>query len=109
MRDMTVLPMPVALPLWGLASFKVTRPERRSMLGEPHYVETDHQRTCGGEEDAWAYTLPSGQRVIIILDVTPGRAELCGDPPELAPILEALYVSPGDPRLARHAEPFAMS
>src|SRR5689334_2376869 len=108
MDGMTLLPMPVALPLWGLASFRVSRPELRGMLGEPHYVESDPRRTCGGEQDGWAYTLPAGQRVLVILDVTSGWAELCGDPPDLAAVLEALKLSSGDPRLARHAEPWVL-
>ncbi len=78
------------------------------MLGEPHFVETDPTRTCGGEEDAWAYALPSGQRMLVILDVTVGWAELFVDPPEVAPILQALNLSPDDPRLARHAEPWLL-
>ncbi len=109
MVGMTPLPMPVALPLWGLASFQITRPELRGMLGDPHVVETDPSRTCGGEQDAWAYVLPSGQRVLVMLDVTAGWAELCGDPPDLSPILQALQVSSEDPRLARHAEPCTLT
>jgi hypothetical protein len=77
-------------------------------LGEPHFVETDPQRTCGGEEDAWAFALPSGQRVLIVLDVVIGLAELYGDPPDLVPVLGALGVAPEDPRLGRHAEPFEL-
>src|SRR5690349_18893720 len=105
---MARLAMPVALPIWGLASLKATRSQLRALLGEPHFVETDPRRTCGGEEDGWAYALPSGQRVLVILDVTTGWAELCGNPPEIGPILHALRLSPDDPGLVRHAEPVAM-
>jgi hypothetical protein len=108
MNGMTPLALPVDLPVWGLASFKITRPELRAMLGEPHYVETDAQRTCGGEQDAWACTLPGGQRVLVILDVTSGCAELCADPPTLGPVLGALSLSRDDARLDCHAEPFVL-
>jgi hypothetical protein len=105
---MTTLPMPVALPIWGLASLKVTRPELRALLGDPHFVETDPRRTCGGEEDGWAYLLSTGQRVLVILDVNRGWAELFGGPPDLGPVLLALRILPNDPRLVPHAEPVAL-
>jgi hypothetical protein len=108
MEGMTLLQMPVALPLWGLASLKTSRAELRCMLGEPHFVETDPTRTCGGEEDGWAYTLPSGQRMLIVLDVPSGFAELFGDPPALGPILQALRIPPNDPRLLLHEQPWAV-
>jgi hypothetical protein len=101
--------MPVALPIWSLASLKITRSELRRTLGEPHYVETDPRRTCGGEQDSWAYTLPSGQRLLIVLDATTGFAELFADPPELVPVLGALGLREDDPRLARHTKPWALS
>ncbi len=106
---LTKLPMPVELPLWALANLKAPRAEMRALLGDPHYVETDPRRTCGGEEDCWAYVLPTGQRVLVILDVTVGGAGQLADPPDLAPVLFALGISPDDPRLVPHAEPFAMS
>jgi hypothetical protein len=106
--DMTVLPMPVDLPIWGLASLKVTRSELRDLLGNPHFVETDPRLTCGGERDAWAYALPNGLRVLVILDVTVSCAELFGDPPELAPVLFALGIPPDDSRLVAHAEPWEL-
>jgi hypothetical protein len=106
---LTPLPLPAALPLWGLASLKVTRPVLRALLGEPHVVETDPRRTCGGEEDAWGYVLPSGQRLLVVLDVTTAQAELYGDPPDLGPVLRALRIWPDDPRLTRHARPWALT
>jgi hypothetical protein len=105
---MTPLPMPLDLPIWALASLRVTRPDLRALLGEPHFVETDPRRTCGGEEDAWAYVLPSGQRVLIILIPEIDTAEIFSDPPDLGPVLRALGISPDDPRLERHAEPILM-
>jgi len=67
--DMQSLSMPVDLPIWALVSYKATRAELRALLGPPHYIETDPRRTCGGEQDAWAYKLSSGQRVFVLLDV----------------------------------------
>ena len=108
MDGLTLLQMPVALPLWGLASLKSSRAELRGMLGDPHFVETDPTRTCGGEEDGWAYTLPSGQRMLIVLDVPSGFAELYGDPPTLEPILQVLRIRPNDPRLRSREQPWAV-
>lgn len=108
MRDMTILPLPVDLPIWGLASLNVTRPELRDLLGDPHFVETDPRRTGGGEQDSWAYALPTGQRVLVVLEVPTSWAELFGDPPDLAPVLFALGIPPDDPRLVAHAEPWEM-
>jgi hypothetical protein len=102
------LPMPVDLPIWGLASLKITRQQLQALLGAPHFTETDPRRTCGGEEDGWAYVLPTDQRVLVVLDVTTAWAELFGDPPELEPILLALGIPANDPRLVLHAEPWAM-
>ena len=100
------LSMPVALPIWGLAEFRITRPELRELLGEPHYIETDSFRTFGGEEDSWAFALPSGQRVVVVLRVPYHGAVLYGDPPELSPILSALGLSSDDSRLYPYTEPF---
>ncbi len=104
----TKLPLPVDLPMWALASLSVTRPQLRALLGAPHVVETDPRRTCGGEEDGWAYVLLTDQRVLVVLDVTIDRAELFGDPPDLGPILLALGILADDPRLVPHAESWAM-
>jgi hypothetical protein len=104
---MQTIALPVELPIWGLVGFKATRAEMRAMLGPPHYVETDPRRTCGGEEDVWAYKLSSGQRVLVLLDVTRGWSELYGDPPQIGPILEAFAIPVDDARL-RHHEPFEM-
>ena len=104
---MEPLALPVDLPIWALVSFKITRPELHKMLGEPHFVETDPRRTCGGEQDGWAYKLPSGQRVLVVLDPVIGWAELYGDPPLVEPILQSLAIAPDDDRL-KHHEPFEM-
>lgn len=104
---MTPLPMPVDLPIWALATVKMTRAQTRELLGEPHFVETDPRRTCGGERDAWAYRLPSGQRLLVIVDVISECAELCGDSTGLGAILEGLGIRGDDPRLIHH-EPVAL-
>jgi hypothetical protein len=97
--------MPVALPLWALASLRIARQELRALLGEPHYVETDPRRTCGGEEDGWAYVFSSGQRILITHEGD--WAALYSNLPDLGPILDALKIAPDDPRLALH-DPVAM-
>jgi hypothetical protein len=106
---MTTLPLPAKLPMWELCNFKITRPELRAMLGEPHFVETDSTRTYGGDEDAWAYTLPSGQRVVVVLRVPYHIAVFSADPPELDPFLEALHIQSDDPRLVRYPQPVAVT
>ncbi len=106
--EMQPLAMPVDLPIWGLVSYKVTRSELRAMLGPPHYVETDPRCTCGGEQDSWAYKLASGQRILVILDVKSGWAELWGNPPQIGPILVSLGIALDDARL-KHHEPFEMT
>jgi hypothetical protein len=105
---MQSLAMPVDLPIWALVSYKAARPELRTMLGQPHDVETDPRRTCGGGQDGCAYKLLSGQRILVVLDVTTGRAELYGDPPQVGSILQALGIAPDDTRL-KHHEPFEMT
>jgi hypothetical protein len=100
--------MPLPLPLWGLAWLELSRAEMHALLGEPHFVETDPTRTSGGEEEAWAYVLPSGQRVLIILAVPYHRVQLIADPPELSPVLTALKLGLDDPRLHRYAEPYPL-
>lgn len=105
---MTPLRMPLSLPLWELASLESSRPHMHALLGEPHFVETDSTRTVGGEEDAWAYLLSSGQRVLIILEVPYHRVRLIADPPELGPMLMALGVTLDDPRLRCYAEPYPL-
>jgi hypothetical protein len=100
--------MPLSLPLWELALLEASRPQMHALLGEPHLVETDSTRTAGGEEDAWAYLLPSGQRVLIILGVPYRHVRLIADPPELGPVLTTLGITLDDPRLRRHAEPYPL-
>lgn len=103
MYEQTRLPLPVELPIWGLASWNASRQQLREFLGIPHFVETDPSKTTGGEQDAWAYQLTTGQRILIIWDETSGWAELFADPPELSSVLQELGISPLDPRLRRHA------
>ena len=102
MTQMVKITLPVELPIWGLISLKITRPELRSQLGGPQFVETDPTRTTGGEQDAWAFKLESGQRFLIIYDIATGWAELYGDPPDPLPLLQALGIQSDDQRLRRH-------
>src|SRR6516162_9306933 len=97
-QSATLLPFPVHLKPYMVAGIRTTRAELRAMLGEPHFVETDSTRTYGGDEDAWAYTLPSGQRVVVVLRVPYHIAVFSADPPELDPFLEALHIQSDDPR-----------
>ena len=48
---------------------EVEREVIRSSIGAPFFVETDSSRTFGGEEDWWAYRLPSGEVVALCLAV----------------------------------------
>jgi hypothetical protein len=91
--------------MWELGQLKITRPEMREMLGEPHFVETDGTRTYGGEEDGWAYTLDSGQRAVVVLRVPYDWAVFSADPADLDPVLDALNISRDDPRLVRFPKP----
>ncbi len=102
MLESCPLHMPVELPIWALVGLNITRPELHALLGEPHFVETDPTRTCGGLEEVWAYQLNSGQRFLIVFDVTKGWAELLGDPPSPGPLIQTLGLSPDDQRLRYH-------
>lgn len=87
---MNPLGLPLQLPLWELAQFRSSREHIWQLLGTPHYTEADSTRTFGGEEDAWGFLLPSGQRVLIAFRVPYGTAVICADPPSVAPVLAAL-------------------
>ncbi len=52
-------------PKWGLGTLRIERENLREWLGPPHCVEIDPMWTRGGEVDAWAFLLPSGQRVMM--------------------------------------------
>jgi hypothetical protein len=102
--------------MYELARLTVTQPEARTLFGPPHFVDDrpgarrknrplpgNMDRTLVGHlagEDAWAFALPSGQRLLIVFDWD-GRATFCANPPELDPILEAFQILPEDPRLTR--------
>ena len=83
-------PLPVDMRPWLVGGIRGTRSELRRILGEPHFVETDGTRTCGGEEDAWAWRLPTGQKFLIRLDVVTSTATLYCDPAEIDPVLSEL-------------------
>ena len=100
-----VLQMPVELPMRELCALKITRPELRAVLGMPHFVETDSYRTFGGEEDWWAFRLPSDQRVVIVLHVPYHLAVFSADPPHLEPMLQAFQIASDDSRLVLNSRP----
>jgi hypothetical protein len=102
---MIPLSLPLSLPLWELAAFQATRPEMRALLGAPHFIETDSTRTAGGEEDSWAFLLPSGQRILIILEVPYSNVQIIADPPEITQVLQSLGISPEDSRLNCYLTP----
>ncbi len=87
--------------MWGLARFNIKREELRHLLGTPHFIETDSTRTCGGEEDSWAFLLPSGQRCVVLLRVPYEHAIIYADPADLEPVLSSLGISQDDQRLQR--------
>jgi hypothetical protein len=64
--------LPTKMEPWLVGAFAGTREELREAFGPPHYIETDGTRTCGGEEDNWAWRLPTGQVVVINLDLNSG-------------------------------------
>ena len=104
---MKVLPLPVKLPIWQLASFKIDRTSLRARIGEPHYVEVDGSRTFGGEEDCWAYISSSGQRVMLTLRVPYKEAVIFADPPDAKGAIAALSAAIGDCAVSVLDRPYA--
>lgn len=90
------LDFPVHLKPWYVAGFRATRDEMRQSFGNPHYVESDATRTFGGEEDSWAWELPNGQRVLLVLRVQYAQAYVLCDPPNTQPAVTALGVGDQD-------------
>jgi hypothetical protein len=103
--DGKLLPFPVRLKPWIVGGFYSTREELRAALGMPHSVETDSTRTFGGDEDMWAWELPSGQRLLLILQVPYGTAMLHCDPPDANPVVAALGIDAAAQRLELFATP----
>ena len=89
------LPFPVRLKPYIVARLRATREELRAVLGAPHFVETDSTRTFGGDEDDWGWELPSGQRVLLVLQVPYRVAVLYCDPPDPIPVVAALGIDAG--------------
>src|SRR5437764_402172 len=86
------LPLPVDLKPYMVAGIRSTREELRTALGEPHFVESDSTRTYGGDEDMWAWELPSGQQMLLVLHVPFRVATLYCDPANPAPAFVALGI-----------------
>ena len=103
--DGVPLPFPVRLKPFIVGGFRATRSEMRSALGEPHFVETDSTRTFGGDEDMWAWELPSGQRFLLVLQVPYGLLQILCDPPEPQAVIAALGVEPEKQQLEILAVP----
>jgi hypothetical protein len=51
------LELPINWHAFEISCFKLSDGQLRSVLGEPHYIETDSTRTFGGNESLWAYEL----------------------------------------------------
>jgi hypothetical protein len=64
----------------------------RAAPGEPHFVEMDSTRTCGGDEDMWAWELPEGQRFLLVLQVPYGVVQIICDPPDPQAVIAALGI-----------------
>jgi hypothetical protein len=73
-----------------VAGFKMTNADLRKILGDPHYTETDGTRTAGGNEDHWAFTLDSGQRIGIESRIPYEAVLLYSNKPDLEEILKSL-------------------
>ena len=50
-------------PCWNLGTIEIEQPCARSILGEPHYIETNTFATAGGTEDHWTFQ-PERQPII---------------------------------------------
>jgi hypothetical protein len=99
------LPFPVRLKPYNVGGFHATRDELRAALGEPHFVETDSTRTFGGDENMWAWELPSGQRLLIVVQVPYGVVLIYCDPPDPEPVIGALGIDSEKERLEILAAP----
>jgi hypothetical protein len=87
-------PIPIKWPFkpYVVAKFKASRECMHSALGAPHFVETDSTRTFGGDEDAWAWRLPTGQQLLVILRVPYEDVIVHCDPPTAQSAIEALGI-----------------
>lgn len=97
--DAKLLSFPVHLKPYIVGGFHATREELRAALGTPHFVETDSTRTFGGDEDMWAWELPSGQRMLIVLQVPYEKVMLHCDPPNARPVVTSLGIDADAQRL----------
>jgi len=86
------LSFPVQLKPYIVGGFLTDRDELRASFGQPHFIETDSTRTFGGDEDMWAWELPSGLRFLLVLQVPYGKAVLHCDPPDAIPVVAALGI-----------------
>ena len=105
-HDAKPLPFPVHLKPYWVAHFRSTREQLRGVFGAPHYVETDSTRTAGGDEDNWAWELPTGQRVLIVLAVPYQAARVLSDPPDAEQAVAAVGIDLVEQQLQLLAKPF---
>ena len=52
---MKKLQLPIEFHAYQIALLYADEQQIKNVLGDPHYVETDSTRTCGGHEALWAY------------------------------------------------------
>jgi hypothetical protein len=96
------VPFPVRFKPYVVAGWRASQSEMHEDFGPPHFTETDSTRTSGGDEDCWAWELPIGQKVMIVLGVPYDRVTLYCDPPDSRPALDVLEID----REVETCEPF---
>jgi hypothetical protein len=99
--DATCLPFPVHLTHWAAASFVATEEELRAAFGEPHFVG-DGPETF---EANWAWELPDGQRLRVVLELAYDYVVVYCDPPVPDRAITALGLSSSTDRLRVFREP----
>ena len=86
------LEFPVRLTPYAVAQFHATRVQMRGALGDPHFIETDPHGTAGGDEDSWAWELPAGQRILLVLAVPYADVTVFADPAEAGSAVQSLGI-----------------
>ncbi|PHS10127.1 MAG: hypothetical protein COA78_11525 [Blastopirellula sp.] len=65
------------LACWNIATIAIKQANAREILGQPHYIETDPQRTAGGTEDHWSFYSPKGIPAFFRMRVPYGTMDFC--------------------------------
>lgn len=76
----TCLPFPVYFTQWAVVNFVATRDELQAVFGQAHFVE-DRLDTPGIIEDNWAWQLPDGTCLRVVLAVPYDWMTVYCDPP----------------------------